>query len=28
MGGGIGQYALYRSEDGYLCIFTLVVTAG
>ena len=28
MGGGIGQYALYRAEDGSLCLFTLVVPAG
>src|ERR1041384_3710828 len=27
MGGGIGQYALYRSEDGSLCLFSLVVPA-
>ena len=26
MGGGIGQYALYRAED--LCLFSLVVPAG
>jgi predicted metal-dependent enzyme (double-stranded beta helix superfamily) len=25
MGGGIGQYALYRAEDGSLCLFSLVV---
>jgi predicted metal-dependent enzyme (double-stranded beta helix superfamily) len=25
MGGGIGQYALYRAEDGSLCLFALVV---
>ena len=28
MGGGIGQYALYRAEDGTLCLFALVVPAG
>jgi 3-mercaptopropionate dioxygenase len=28
MGGGIGQYALYRAEDGSLCLFSLVVPAG
>ena len=28
MGGGIGQYALYRSEDGSLCLFSLVIPAG
>jgi predicted metal-dependent enzyme (double-stranded beta helix superfamily) len=28
MGGGIGQYALYREEDGSLCLFSLVVPAG
>lgn len=28
MGDGIGQYALYRAEDGSLCLFTLVVSAG
>jgi predicted metal-dependent enzyme (double-stranded beta helix superfamily) len=28
MGGGIAQYALYRSEDGSLCLFSLVVPAG
>jgi predicted metal-dependent enzyme (double-stranded beta helix superfamily) len=28
MGGGIGQYALYRAADGSLCLFTLVVPAG
>ncbi len=27
MGGGIGQYALYRAEDGSLCLFALVVPA-
>ena len=25
MGGGIGQFALYRAEDGSLCLFSLVV---
>ena len=25
MGGGIGQYALYRAPDGSLCLFSLVV---
>jgi predicted metal-dependent enzyme (double-stranded beta helix superfamily) len=25
MGDGIGQYALYRAEDGSLCLFSLVV---
>jgi hypothetical protein len=25
MGGGIGQYALYRAKDGSLCLFALVV---
>ena len=25
MGDGIGQYALYRSDDGSLCLFSLVV---
>jgi len=25
MGAGIGQYALYRAEDGSLCLFSLVV---
>lgn len=25
MGGGIGQYALYRAHDGSLCLFALVV---
>ena len=25
MGGGIGQYALYRADDGSLCLFSLVV---
>jgi predicted metal-dependent enzyme (double-stranded beta helix superfamily) len=25
MGGGIGQYALYRAPDGSLCLFALVV---
>lgn len=28
MGGGIGQYALYRARDGSLCLFSLVVPAG
>jgi 3-mercaptopropionate dioxygenase len=28
MGGGIGQYALYRAADGSLCLFSLVVPAG
>ena len=28
MGDGIGQYALYRSLDGSLCLFSLVVPAG
>src|SRR5262249_33452891 len=28
MGRGIGQYALYRAEDGSLCLFSLVVPAG
>ncbi len=28
MGGGIGQYALYRAEDGSLCLFSLVVPPG
>jgi predicted metal-dependent enzyme (double-stranded beta helix superfamily) len=28
MGGGIGQYALYRDEGGELCLFSLVVPAG
>lgn len=27
MGGGIGQYALYRAEDGSLCLFALVIPA-
>lgn len=27
MGGGIGQYALYRAEDGSLSLFSLVVPA-
>ena len=26
--GGIGQYALYRAEDGSLCLFSLVVPVG
>jgi predicted metal-dependent enzyme (double-stranded beta helix superfamily) len=28
MGGGIGQYALYRAEDSSLCLFSLVVPPG
>ena len=28
MGGGIGQYALYRAEDGSLCLFSLVDPPG
>jgi 3-mercaptopropionate dioxygenase len=28
MGGGIGQYALYRAEDGSLCLFSLVIPRG
>jgi predicted metal-dependent enzyme (double-stranded beta helix superfamily) len=28
MGGGVGQYALYRAEDGSLCLFALVVPSG
>jgi 3-mercaptopropionate dioxygenase len=28
MGGGIAQYALFRAEDGSLCLFSLVVPAG
>jgi predicted metal-dependent enzyme (double-stranded beta helix superfamily) len=28
MGGGIGQYALYRAEDGSLTVFSLVVPVG
>lgn len=28
MGSGIGQYALYRAEDGSLCLFSLVIPAG
>jgi predicted metal-dependent enzyme (double-stranded beta helix superfamily) len=28
MGGGIGQYALYRAEDASLCLFSLVVPVG
>jgi predicted metal-dependent enzyme (double-stranded beta helix superfamily) len=28
MGSGIGQYALYRAEDGTLTLFSLVVPAG
>jgi predicted metal-dependent enzyme (double-stranded beta helix superfamily) len=27
MGGGIGQYALYRAADGSLCLFALVIPA-
>jgi 3-mercaptopropionate dioxygenase len=27
MGGGIGQYALYRAENGSLCLFSLVIPA-
>ena len=27
MGDGIGQFALYRAEDGSLCLFSLVVPA-
>src|SRR3954466_11577591 len=27
MGGGIGQYALFRDEHGELCLFSLVVPA-
>jgi predicted metal-dependent enzyme (double-stranded beta helix superfamily) len=27
MGGGIGQYALYRAHDGSLCLFSLVIPA-
>ena len=27
MGGGIGQYALYRAEDHSLCLFSLVIPA-
>jgi predicted metal-dependent enzyme (double-stranded beta helix superfamily) len=28
MGGGIGQYALFRAEDGSLCLFSLVIPSG
>ena len=28
MGGGIGQYALYRAHDGSLCLFSLVIPPG
>src|SRR5712691_7952685 len=28
MGSGIGQYALYRAQDGSLCLFSLVVPVG
>jgi 3-mercaptopropionate dioxygenase len=28
MGAGIGQYALYRADDGSLCLFSLVVPPG
>ena len=28
MGGGIRQYALYRAEDGSLCLFSLVIAGG
>jgi 3-mercaptopropionate dioxygenase len=28
MGGGIGQHALYRAENGSLCLFSLVIPAG
>jgi 3-mercaptopropionate dioxygenase len=28
MGGGIGQYALYRAADGSLTLFSLVIPAG
>jgi len=28
MGGGIGQYALYRAQDGSLCLFSLVGPPG
>jgi len=28
MGGGIGQWALYRAEDGSLSLFSLVVPSG
>lgn len=28
MGGDIGQYALYRAQDGSLCLFSLVIPPG
>lgn len=28
MGGGIGQYALYRADAGSLCLFSLVIPSG
>lgn len=28
MGGGIGQYALYRADDRSLCLFSLVIPPG
>ncbi len=28
MGGGIGQYALYRARNGSLCLFSLVIPPG
>jgi predicted metal-dependent enzyme (double-stranded beta helix superfamily) len=28
MGGGIGQWLLYRADDGSLCLFSLVVPSG
>lgn len=28
MGGGIGQYLIYKAGDGSLCLFSLVVPAG
>ena len=28
MGGGIGQWLLYRAGDGSLCLFSLVVPPG
>jgi predicted metal-dependent enzyme (double-stranded beta helix superfamily) len=28
MGGGIGQYALFRAQDGSLCLFALVIPPG
>jgi 3-mercaptopropionate dioxygenase len=28
MGSGIGQYALYRADDGSLCLFSLVIPPG